>query len=112
MYLACNYIWTEDHGLCKENLRAAQYTQGVMERAMLGISLRDRMRNIDIRQRTNITVVAERIARLQWQWVGHVARDNPEKWTQRLTNWRPRENRRGVDRPQKSGQAVDANCEE
>ncbi|CAG9839094.1 unnamed protein product [Diabrotica balteata] len=72
-----------------------------MERDMLGISLRDRIRNIDIRERTKITDVAERIARLKWQWVRHVSRDNHEKWTQRLTSWRPRENRRGVGRPQK-----------
>jgi hypothetical protein len=45
-----------------------------MERAMLGVSLRDRIRNQVIRQRTKFTEVAHRISMLKWQWAGHISR--------------------------------------
>ncbi|KAM0735271.1 LINE-1 retrotransposable element ORF2 protein [Formica fusca] len=73
--------------------------QRAIERAMLGISLRDHIPNKEVRRRTRITDVVERVARLKWQWAGHVARDNI-KWTKTLMQWRPRESRRSVGRPQ------------
>ncbi|CAH2241350.1 jg15550 [Pararge aegeria aegeria] len=45
-----------------------------MERAMLGISLRDKIRNEVIRQRTKVTDIAFRVSILKWQWAGHVCR--------------------------------------
>ncbi|KAM0730390.1 hypothetical protein ACS0PU_002719 [Formica fusca] len=66
---------------------------------MLGISLRDHIPNEEVRRRTRITDVVERVARLKWQWAGHVARDNI-KCTKTLMQWRPRESRRSVGRPQ------------
>jgi hypothetical protein len=42
-----------------------------MERSMLGISLRDRIRNEEIRQITKVTDV-----RRKWDYAGHVARRN------------------------------------
>jgi hypothetical protein len=43
-------------------------------RAMLGVSLRDRIRNQVIRQRTKVTDIAQRISMLKWQWAVHVRR--------------------------------------
>ena len=48
--------------------------QRAMERAMLGVSLRDRLRNEEIRRRTKVTDIAQRISKLKWQWAGHIAR--------------------------------------
>ena len=48
--------------------------QRAMERAMLGVSLRDRIRNEEIRRRTKVTDIAHRISKLKWQWAGHIAR--------------------------------------
>jgi hypothetical protein len=45
--------------------------QRATERAMLGVSLRDRIRNQVIRQRTKVTDIAHRITMLKWQWAGH-----------------------------------------
>ncbi|CAH2245459.1 jg8713 [Pararge aegeria aegeria] len=45
-----------------------------MERAMLGVSLRDKVRNDEIRRRTKVTDIAQRISKLKWQWAGHVCR--------------------------------------
>ncbi|PZC82734.1 hypothetical protein B5X24_HaOG209832 [Helicoverpa armigera] len=42
--------------------------QRAMERAMLGVSLRDRIRNEVIRQRTKVIDIAYRISKLKWQW--------------------------------------------
>lgn len=73
--------------------------QRAMERAMLKISLRDKIRNEEIRRRTGVADVIERVARQKWQWAGHVARNNV-KWTKVLMQWRPRESKRSVGRPQ------------
>ena len=40
---------------------------------MLGISLRDRRRNEDIRAETKVTDVIGKIAELKWNWAGHIA---------------------------------------
>lgn len=78
-----------------------QVTQRAMERAMLGISLRNKVPNEEIRRRTQLTDVSERVAQLKWRWAGHIARQSTERWTYKLTAWRPRECKRSVGRPQK-----------
>lgn len=40
-----------------------------MERALLGVSVRDQIRNEEIH-----TIIAQRIAQLKWHWAGHIAR--------------------------------------
>ena len=70
-----------------------------MERVMLGVSLREKIRNEEIRKRTGVMDVVERVLRLKWQWAGHIARDNI-KWTKILLQWRPRQSKRSVGRPQ------------
>ena len=44
--------------------------QRAMKNAMLGVSLRDRIRNEVIRQKTNVVDIAHRISELNWQWTG------------------------------------------
>ncbi|CAH2208674.1 jg4156 [Pararge aegeria aegeria] len=48
----------------------------ITQRAMLGVSLRDQIRNEEIRRRTKVTDirVAQRVAKVKWQWAGHIAR--------------------------------------
>ena len=65
------------------------------------ISVRERIRNENIRRRTGITDVIERIAKLKWQWVGHIGRQDRERWTIKIIMWRPRDTKRKVGRPQK-----------
>ncbi|KAI8427297.1 hypothetical protein MSG28_001884 [Choristoneura fumiferana] len=67
----------------------ATVTQRAMERAMLGVSLRDRIRNDDIRSRTKVTDIARRIAKLK----------TDGRWGQKVLEWRPRTGRRAVGRP-------------
>lgn len=37
--------------------------------------------------------------RLKWNWAGHVARMQNNRWTKRLIEWRPRADKRSRDRP-------------
>jgi hypothetical protein len=67
---------------------------------MLGVSLRDRIRNQVIRQSTKGTDIAHRITMLKWQWAGHISRRTDNHWGKRVLEWRPRLGKRSVGRPQ------------
>lgn len=60
-----------------------------MKRAMLGLRLRDKVLNIEIR-RTKVADVIEKITYLKWNWVGHIARICDGRWTKRILDWRLR----------------------
>ncbi|CAH2218447.1 jg1980, partial [Pararge aegeria aegeria] len=47
-------------------IRRLRVTQRAIERAMLK----------QIRRKTKVTDIAQRFAKLQWQWAGHIARRN------------------------------------
>jgi hypothetical protein len=51
---------------------------------MLGVSLRDRIRNQVIRQRTKVIDIAHRISILKWQWAGHISRRTDNRWGKRV----------------------------
>ncbi|CAH2235069.1 jg14552 [Pararge aegeria aegeria] len=55
-------------------------TQRAMERAILGLSPRDQIRNEEIRTRTRATDIAQRVAKLKWQWARHIARRTDGRW--------------------------------
>jgi hypothetical protein len=63
--------------------------QRAMERAMLGVSLRDRIRKEVIRQ-IKATDKAHRISMLKWQWAGNISRRTDNRWGKRVLEWRPR----------------------
>ena len=63
-------MWTLTVGLVHQ----FKVAQRAMERAMLGVSLKDRIRNEYIRQRTKVIDIAQRISKLKWQWAGHISR--------------------------------------
>ncbi|KAL0832165.1 hypothetical protein ABMA28_001622 [Loxostege sticticalis] len=90
---------TETWSLTMGIIRRLKVTQRAMERAMLGVSLRDRIRNEEIRRRTKVTDIARRIANLKWQWAGHIARRTDGRWGRKVLEWRPRTGRRSVGRP-------------
>ncbi|GJQ87450.1 hypothetical protein Trydic_g19214 [Trypoxylus dichotomus] len=68
-----------------EKLRMAQ---GRMERSMLGLTLRDRLRNEEIR--TGIDDIVQRVAKQKWRWVEHIGRKADGRLAKRLLAWRPR----------------------
>jgi hypothetical protein len=73
-----------------------------MERAVLGVSLRDRIRNQVIRQKTKAIVIAHRISMLKWRWAGHISPRTDNRWGKRVLEWTPRLGKRCVGRPKAS----------
>ncbi|CAG9834409.1 unnamed protein product [Diabrotica balteata] len=74
--------------LTKAAATKLRVTQRRMERSTLGITLRDRITNEDIRRRTGVTDIIKKIARLKWRWAGHIARMTDGRWKKRLLEWR------------------------
>ncbi|CAB3231006.1 unnamed protein product [Arctia plantaginis] len=90
---------TETWSLTMGLIRKLRVAQRAMERAMLGVSLRDRIRNEEIRRRTKVIDIAQRISALKWQWAGHIARRTDGRWGSKVLQWRPRTGKRSVGRP-------------
>jgi len=66
---------------------------------MLDISLRDKIRNGEIRKRTRVEDVIECIAKQKWKWAGHIARTSEDRWTKKILEWGPRDDKRSRGRP-------------
>lgn len=77
--------------LTKNTANKIRVAQRSMERAMLGLSLRDRVPNAEVRRRSGVTDAITRILTLKWNWAGHLARINDGRWTRKITEWRPRD---------------------
>ena len=71
-----------------------QSAQRAMERQMLNISLRDKVRCSTIRHKTGVADILRKIKQSKWRWAGHVARRNDNRWTKRLLEWQPRMGKR------------------
>ena len=80
----------------KNKLAAAQTK---MERSMLNITYRDRKTNIWVREKTKVTDVIEQVRRRKWIWARHVSRIRENRWTLRITTWKPYERKRLRGRP-------------
>lgn len=87
--------WTLTIGLVYK-FKVAQWT---MERTIMGVSLMDKIRNEDIRKRTEVTDIAHRISQLNWQWAGVVCRRPDGRWSTRVLEWRQQLGKRSVGRP-------------
>ncbi|CAH2259291.1 jg10036 [Pararge aegeria aegeria] len=77
-----------------------------MERAMLGISLRDQIRNEEIRRRTRVNDIAQRVAKLKWKWAGHIARRTDGRGVPRCWNGDPAQVNAVLVGPQRGGQTT------
>ena len=71
-----------------------QTAQRAMERQMLHISLRDKVKCTTIRQLTGVADILIKIKQSKWRWAGHVARRNDNRWTKRMLEWQPRMGKR------------------
>jgi hypothetical protein len=74
--------------------------QRATERAMLVLSLGDRIRNQVIQQKSKVIDIAHRISTLKWQWAGHISRRTDNRSGKRVLEPRPRLGKRSVGRPQ------------
>ena len=80
----------------KNKLAAAQTK---MDRSMSNITYQDRKTNIWVREKTMVTDVIEQVGRRKWTWTGHVSRIRDNRWTLRITTWKPYEMKRPRGRP-------------
>ncbi|CAH2269532.1 jg19080 [Pararge aegeria aegeria] len=65
---------------------------------MLGVSLRDQIRNEEIRRRPRVTDIAQRVSKLKWQWAVHIARRTDGGSVSKVLEWQPRTGKRSVGR--------------
>lgn len=75
------------------------------ERAVLGITLKDRKRNDRIRQKLRVEDNVQMITKQAWNLTGHVAKMTEERWLKKFIQWihqegkrhRARSNQRWID---------------
>ncbi|GFR79705.1 endonuclease-reverse transcriptase [Elysia marginata] len=61
---------------------------------MLKLKVKDKVPCTETRKRTRVQNVVQFALKQKWNWAGHVARFDGNRWTQRVTEWQPREGRR------------------
>ena len=82
----------------QNNLAAAQTK---MERSMLNITYKDRRTNIWVSERTKLIAIIYTVRKMKWSWAGHINRLKDDRWTSRVTTWRPYDKKRRQGRPAK-----------
>ena len=61
--------------------------QGATERRTLNITIRDKIRNFQIRTQTVVKDLMLKIKEAKWRWAGHLKRREDNRWTKRFTEW-------------------------
>ena len=74
---------------------------GLMERSMLNITYKDRKTNIWVREKTKVIDIITTVRKMKWSWAGHINRLKDDRWTSRVTTWRPYDKKRRQGRPAK-----------
>lgn len=70
-----------------------------MERSILKLRRIQKVRNVDIRERTKLTDALEHALQKKWRWAGHLARYTDRRWTSETTKWKGPRGKRKVGRP-------------
>ena len=86
--------------LTKALVKKLETSHRAMERRMLNVKLKDRIRNTTIRQRTRVTDIVQYVTNTKWKWAGHIARMKDNRWTIRNTESQA-EGVRSVGRPKR-----------
>jgi hypothetical protein len=74
--------------MTKKEKERIKTTQNAMERSMLGVRRRDRIKNTVIKKKfKNNTDFLEAVKKLKWDWTGHIARQTSERWTYKISFW-------------------------
>ena len=82
-----------------QNKLAAAQTK--TERSMLNITYKDRKTNIWVREMTKLIDIIYTVRKMKWSWAGHINRLKDDRWTSRVTTWRPYDKKRRQRRPAK-----------
>lgn len=84
--------------LTKQQLTKLSTCQNSMERSMLNIKRKDKIKISHMRESTKLKDIKEKVGQLKWSWAGHIMR-GPDKWSKESTTWFPREGKRNQGRP-------------
>ena len=71
---------------------------------MLGVTRRDKIRNEDLRSRTGLKDVIEKVIEAKGKWAGHVARMKNHEWAKKTTERTPWDRKRGKGRQREDGE--------
>lgn len=84
----------------KHNRDKIAKCQRAMERSILNIKLKDKVKSSDIRKETETIDVLQHAQLLKWKWAGHLARTTDQRWTKIATEWQGPNGTRARGRPQ------------
>ena len=65
-------------------------TERAMERIMVGISRKDRIRMRTYEKKNNARDIIQEMKTKKWSWADHLARRHDKRWTHCITEWTPR----------------------
>ena len=91
----------ETWALTKHQEKKLAVAQRSMERLLLNITKRDKIRNDIIRCKTGVKDIIERVRCMRGQWAGHVTRMSNTRWAKITSEWTPREEKRVRGRPKR-----------
>lgn len=97
--LPCLIYGCETWALTKSLREKLAICQRAMERSMIGIRRKDRVRSSVLRSKTKLTDILKQIDQQKWRWAGHMVRDAKEKWSKKISEWYPRDGKRKRGRP-------------
>ena len=94
-----NDIWRGNmgtHQSCKEQARSRTNKDG---KEYVKHHIAGQKNKVWVREKTKVTDVIEQVRRRKWTWAGHVSRIRDNRWTLRITTWKPYERKRPRGRP-------------
>lgn len=92
---------SQNWALTKQQTQKLRTCQRSIERKLLGIKLKDKIKNVEIRKKTKLKDVVATTNILKWSWAGHIARIKDERWAKITTEWIPRDGKRSRGRQRK-----------
>lgn len=78
VYRRWSYYGAESLAPIKNTANKLGVAQRCMEKKMLDLSLRDKLPNADVRKRSGVADANVRKRNSNWNWEGHLARENDE----------------------------------
>ena len=99
------YSPSKHHMLMIANVKSAAHTKMERSRPTFNIiTYTDRKTNIWVRERIKVIDIISNVRQMKWSWLRHINRLTDDRWTSRVTTWRPwqakmtRETRQAVER--------------
>jgi hypothetical protein len=85
--------------LTNAQLEKLRRTQLAMERSIIDVKRRDRVRNALVRKKTGATDIRYLIKKMKYRYAGHISRKEGNRWEKILLDWTPYGNKRNRGRP-------------